>query len=272
MLFDLRGRRKRVVQVIYVGLALLMGVGLVGLGIGGSANGGIFDALGLGGNGSQAANPDYQNQIDKANEALASNSDDQKALLTLARYQFLTAQSARETDDQGRQVLTDESISRYQGAIAAWQRYLATNPKMPNDDIASLMVQAYQSVIGTNQSLIGKQLGQLVTAGRIVADARPSVGTFTQLSAYAYFANETKTAEAAKKKALAQADDKAMETQIKQQLKQAEQQGKAIAAQVKAGAAGKEDLQNPTSGLNGGSTPLFPGASGTPSGTGAPPP
>src|SRR6202043_1291383 len=41
MLFDLRGRgRRRTVRVIYLGLALLMGVGLVGFGIGGGFGGG----------------------------------------------------------------------------------------------------------------------------------------------------------------------------------------------------------------------------------------
>ena len=41
MLFDLRGRhRRRAVKVIYVGLALLIGVGLIGFGIGGGLGGG----------------------------------------------------------------------------------------------------------------------------------------------------------------------------------------------------------------------------------------
>ncbi len=46
MLFDLRGRgRRRTVRVIYVGLALLMGVGLVGFGVGGGfGGGGILNA------------------------------------------------------------------------------------------------------------------------------------------------------------------------------------------------------------------------------------
>ena len=41
MLFDLRGRgRRRTVRVIYIGLAVLLGVGLVGFGIGGGFGGG----------------------------------------------------------------------------------------------------------------------------------------------------------------------------------------------------------------------------------------
>src|SRR4051812_50141901 len=53
MLFDLRGKgRRRTVQVIYLGLAILMGGGLVLFGIGGTTSGGLFDAInGNGGSG-----------------------------------------------------------------------------------------------------------------------------------------------------------------------------------------------------------------------------
>src|SRR3954451_14912251 len=46
MLFDLRGRgRRRTVRVVYIGLALLMGVGLVGFRIGGRfGRGGLLTA------------------------------------------------------------------------------------------------------------------------------------------------------------------------------------------------------------------------------------
>ena len=54
MLFDLRGRgRRRTVQVIYLGLAILIGVGLVGFGIGGGFGGqGLLNAVGNGSGGS----------------------------------------------------------------------------------------------------------------------------------------------------------------------------------------------------------------------------
>ena len=41
MLFDLRGRgRRRTVETLYIGLAVLIGVGLVGFGVGGGCGGG----------------------------------------------------------------------------------------------------------------------------------------------------------------------------------------------------------------------------------------
>ena len=100
MLFELGGKRKRLIQVIYVCLALLMFVGLVGLGIGSNVSGGIFDALGIGG-GSTSSSPQYDAQIERAENTLQANPKDEKALLALARTHFLAGQAATETDDTG---------------------------------------------------------------------------------------------------------------------------------------------------------------------------
>src|SRR3954470_22441119 len=46
MLFDLRGaHRRRVVKIVYIALALLMGGGLVLFGVGGAVSGGLVDAI-----------------------------------------------------------------------------------------------------------------------------------------------------------------------------------------------------------------------------------
>ena len=46
MLFDLRaGGRRRLVQVVYLFLAILLGGGLVLFGVGGATSGGLFDAF-----------------------------------------------------------------------------------------------------------------------------------------------------------------------------------------------------------------------------------
>src|SRR6188472_3007431 len=96
MLFDLQGKRKRFVQVIYAFLALLIGGGLVLFGIGGAGNGGLLDAFGIG-DGSVS----YEKELDSANEVLASKPKDEQALLKLTKFEFLTGQGARETADNG---------------------------------------------------------------------------------------------------------------------------------------------------------------------------
>ena len=257
MLFDLQGRRKNVIRVIYAFLALLMGGGLVLLGIGGDASGGLLNAVGLGDDGSTSADPAFERQIDSANETLASNPNDEKALLILARVHYLAGNNAIETDEQGATTLTEDTITEYNSADDAWQKYLATNPKKVDDGVASLMVQLYASLAGTDPSatVLQQQLDSAVEAAQIVAEARPSLGTNTTLATYAYIAGDTKLAEQARKDALAAAPDSATKQQVTQQLDQAEAQGKAIAKSIAKSAPDQEQLENPLGGLGGSAAP-----------------
>ncbi|MFN8150352.1 MAG: hypothetical protein U0R24_04390 [Solirubrobacterales bacterium] len=233
MLFDLQGKRKRAVQVIYLGLAVLMGVGLIGLGIGGSANGGIFDALGIGGDGG-SSDPQYDDQIDKANETLQSNPKDEKALITLTRYEFLSARDADEVDaSTGQRTPTAESIDHYENSVDAWERYLATDPKNPDDDVASLAIQAYLVTIDPTSTLGDRDLRKLVDAAQIVADARPSFGTYSDLANYAYIAGEDDIGAEAAANAKKQAADSSQRKQVDQLVKQAKAARKQILAQRK---------------------------------------
>lgn len=233
MLFDLQGKRKRAVQVIYLGLALLMGIGLVGLGIGGDANGGIFDALGIGG-GSTSSEPQYQQEIDKANEALATNPKDEKALLTLARYEFLSGRDADDVNETtGQRTPTPESIDHYENSVDAWQRYLATDPKQPDDDVASLAMQAYLVTIDPTSTLGDRDLRKLVGAAQIVADARPSYGTYSDLANYAYIAGEDEIGAEAAANAKREAVDKSQRQQVDELVEQAKKLRKTILAQRK---------------------------------------
>lgn len=263
MLFDLQGKRKRAVQVIYVFLALLMGVGLVGLGIGGDASGGIFDALGIGGS-STSSDPRYDEQIEKANETLQSNPRDEKALLTLTRYEFL---SARDTDDfdetTGQRTPTSESIDHYENAVDAWERYLATDPKDPDDDVASLAIQSYLVTIDPTSPLGDREMRKLVRAAGIVAEARPSYGTYSDLTNYAYIAGEDEIGADAAAGAKREAADKAQREQVDELVKQAQAFREKILKQRKqreqaegGGALGGED-EGASGGSLGGS-PLLP--------------
>src|SRR3954468_10851166 len=98
MLFDLKGKRRRTVQGVYVTLAVLMGAGLVLFGIGSSVNGGLFDAFN-GGNGSNQGDSAGQKKIDAAQKTLATNPKNAAALAEVARghYQLATANSDANT-------------------------------------------------------------------------------------------------------------------------------------------------------------------------------
>lgn len=272
MLFDLRGKRKRVVQVIYVGLALLMGIGLVGLGIGGSANGGIFDALGIGdGGGGQSASSINQEQIDKANATLETAPKDQSALLKLSRYEFLAGRDTDNVDPEtGQRTQSQASVGHYEKSVDAWQQYLATEPGKPDDEVATLAVQAYELTIDPTAPLGDDDLSRLVKTAQIVADARPSFVTFEALTGYAYVAGEDEAAAAAAKRATALAASDAQRKEIKQVVKQAKQSREAILAQR------KQQSQSGGGQLGGGDTGAGslgdPGSGLLPQGGGAVPP
>lgn len=263
MLFDIRGRRKRVIQVIYVGLAVLMGGGLIFFGIGGSTNGGLFDAIGLGGD-SVTTDPQFDNQIARAEQTLATNPKDEKALLILARTHFLQGQTATEINDQGQRVPSDQTISEFQEAIDAWNKYLATKPAKPDDSVASLILQAYGAVTTADDppAELKDEVNGAYEAAKVVADARPSLGTYLNLAATAYLAGKTKEGDAAKKKALAEADDASSKSSLKSQLAASVQQGKLVEKLISGDIPTETEQSNPLQGL-GGSAPSLPAAGAT---------
>ena len=98
MLFDLRGRgRRRTIQVIYLGLALLMGGGLIFFGIGGNTSGGLFDAF-SGSSGSQSASEVFQGRLDRLQRRTRTNPQDAQAWATLAGQRVQIATTGENND------------------------------------------------------------------------------------------------------------------------------------------------------------------------------
>src|SRR4051812_48821840 len=128
MLFDLQGKRRRLVQGTYLLLAVLMGGGLILFGVGsGSISGGLFDAItgkdsGSGG----AVNSTVNNRIKKDNKALQVNPKNQAALSDLIRsyYQLATDDADANTGAFGAQ-----GKQQLQKADGAWQRYINVSKK-----------------------------------------------------------------------------------------------------------------------------------------------
>src|SRR3954467_12385248 len=90
MLFDLKGKRRRVVQGVYLTLAVLMGGGLVLFGIGGGTNGGLLDAF-KGGGGGSSADKSLKKENDAGQKRLALNPSDQGALVLIATNNYRLA-------------------------------------------------------------------------------------------------------------------------------------------------------------------------------------
>ena len=93
MLFDLKGKRRHVVQGTYLLLAVLMGGGLILFGIGGGTNGGLLDAF-KGGGGGSSSNSLVQKRIDTANKQLVVNPANRAALAEIVKVRGRIAEAA----------------------------------------------------------------------------------------------------------------------------------------------------------------------------------
>lgn len=209
MLFDLKGRRRHVVQVTYLFLAILMGGGLVFFGIGGSVSGGLLDAFK---GSSTSSNSIVQKQIDENEAKLETDPNNAAALKDLARNWYSLA---NDEADPTTGAFTDEGKERLANADDAWQRYLDLDPKKPDASLASLMVQAYAPT-ALNKAAEGAEAAEIVTT------EQPSAQGYLQLATYAAAAGQDRKADLAGQKAVELAPKKQRST-VKQLVKQATQ-------------------------------------------------
>jgi hypothetical protein len=216
MLFDLRGRRRRVVQVVYLSLALLMGGGLVLFGIGGDVTGGLFDAF-SDRSGSGNPNSVLEDRIDRLEKRVQANPDDKAALQELVRdyYNLATAQQ-----QSGQARFPAEARDELRRSAASWQRYVAAAENEPSAATATFALRVYD-VGALNQPEEAQK------AAAIVAEAENDSASYLQLVAYASLAGDKRTADLATTRAIdlaPQGQRKAVEAQAKQLKKQSQQQ------------------------------------------------
>src|SRR5436190_1025522 len=165
MLFDLQGKRRRLVQATYLVLAILMGGGLVLFGVGsGDISGGLFDAItGKDSNSGSAVNSAVSARIKRDLAALKLNAKNQAALADLVRSHY---QLATDDADVNTGAFGTSGKAELDKAASAWKRYVAGSPK-PNASLAGLMLHAYGEG-GLNKP------GAAAAGAEIIANARPS--------------------------------------------------------------------------------------------------
>lgn len=194
MLFDLRGRgRRRTVKAIYLSLAILMGGGLVGFGIGSDQSGGIIDSL-LGNEGDGSVDTDLEKEVKAALAKTKANPKDADAwaTLTIARFKRAGIDGIAENGQY-----TEDGKRRLKLAADSYEQHLALTPKQPNVRAAKLMVNAY----GTNGL---SELKKAVAAKQIVTAAEdpPSSRDYALLAQLAYQAGEVRVADLAATRAV----------------------------------------------------------------------
>ncbi len=207
MLFDLRSRgRRRTVQAVYLGLALLMGGGLVLFGVGtGNGNGGLLNAFSGGGSGNQKQGLSSAERTALSSARLHPSDPSSWLKLVQARWENANTGSNYNTPTA---TFTAGGKQELAALAQDWQRYLKLTSK-PDGDLAILAARAYA------------QLGNYsseASAWEIQTQVNPaSPNGYLCLAASAYAAKQTRKGDLAAAKAESLVP-KATRSQVKQQL------------------------------------------------------
>lgn len=211
MLFDLRSRgRRRTVQAVYLGLAVVLGLGLVLFGVGaGNGIGGLLNAFtgnGSGSNQNQVVSQAVQNAL-KVVKAQPSSS---AAWSQLVQARWTAAGESGNYNATTRQ-FTAGGKKQLQGAIQAWNSYLPLT-KSPDPSVATIAARSY-AILG--------QYGDASNAWNTVTVSGPTdAGAWECMAVTAYAAGQARKGDLATSKVLSLLT-KASQTQIKPELQSA---------------------------------------------------
>jgi tetratricopeptide (TPR) repeat protein len=206
MLFDLRSRgRRRTVQAVYLGLAVLMAGGLVLFGVGtGSGIGGLLNAFT--GNGSNQQSSIISQQEKDAVKQTKANPNDPNAWSNLITARYASASGSGYNSST--QTYTAAGKKELQGVADAWQHYTQLT-KNPSANTAVLAARAYAQLGDYSQS---------AGAWDAATVADPSqVRSFECLAISAYAAKQNRLGDLASAKVASmvpKASRKTLQTQI----------------------------------------------------------
>lgn len=194
MLFDLRSRgRRRTVRVVYLGLAILLGGGLVLFGVGaGTGGGGLLNAFT--GNGSGNAQSQAVSQQEKAALRLTKlNPSDPAAWSALVSARFASSTGNASNYDSATGAFTPAGKRELAATTSAWERYVELT-KSPDPNVAILAARAYGA--------LGQYAGE-AQAWEIQALANPNAAKgYECLAVSAYAAKQIRKGDLALAKAL----------------------------------------------------------------------
>lgn len=220
MLFDLQGKRRRVVQGSFVLLALVFAVGFVGAGVGSDVQGGLFDALKGGGQSSNGGNSLIEKRVERNEKKVKATpqSEGLRKALTRDYYQLASVQ-ASQTDAS----FPPDAKDELRKSAANWQAYLKLAPARPDPSLARVALQIY------DPAALNKP-DQAKEAARLIAQEQSNVNSYLNLVQYAVLAKDTRTADLAGQKAIDLAKP-SQRKQVRAQLKQLKKPPTASGAQ-----------------------------------------
>ena len=208
MLFDLQGKRRRVVQGTYLLLAVLMGGGLVLFGVGGDIQGGLFNAFdGSGDSNSNNGNSLIAKRVDANEKKAKANPRDAAVRKALTRDYYSLATSS--TSDANASFSADAKADLRKSS-ANWKAYVGLTAK-PDPSLARVALQVYDPN-ALNKPDDAKE------AARVIAQEENDANAYLNLVQYAALAKDTRLRDLAADKALdltPAADRKQVRAQLK---------------------------------------------------------
>jgi hypothetical protein len=254
MLFDIRGRRKHVVRVVYAILALLMGASLF-LVVGPFNIGNLVNN-----SNSSSASKVLDEQAERIEQKLVRDPSNETLLLSLTRTRIAAANALTEVNPEtGAAVNTTEGLRELERAVEAWNAYLKQT-KEPSPSAALLVARSYFSLaesLGSIEAAVSN-VAKAADTQQIAAEGQPTINSLTTLAIYKYYAGDFAAGDKAAKQAEAKAPTKTEKKEISKQMAEFRKRGKEFEKQKKefakaeAGQA-KERLENPFGGLSGSS-------------------
>lgn len=253
MLFDIRGRRKHVVRVVYAILALLMGASLF-LVVGPFSIGNL-----IGNSGTTSAAKVLQEQAERTEQKLRREPENETLLLALTRERISAANSLTEVNSEtGATELSPEGRQELQLGIEAWGSYLKQS-KEPRANTALLVANGYFKLAespGQGLEEVVEDVEGAAKTQRIAAEAQPTINSLTTLAIYEFYAGNFAAGDKAVSEAEAKAPSKAEAKEIGKQMAEFRSRGKEFEELKKKNEKeeakfGKERLQNPLGGLSG---------------------
>lgn len=257
MVFDIRGRRRNVVKVVYAILALLMGLSLF-LVVG------PFNVANLfGGSESSNASAAFVEQAENIERKLRKEPEDPALLLNLTKTRINAGNaSAQLNPETGAPEITEEGKVELQRASEAWSKYLKAT-----DEPSAGGAQAAASMLFTLAQLsrTGAETETNVRAAakaqQIVAEQRPSLGSLSTLAIYRNYSFDYAGAKKAEKEAEKYANTKFERENLGNELEQIEKRAKEFQKQLAEQAKESKKAQ-----AAGGGSTLNPLAEGSPLG------
>jgi hypothetical protein len=200
MLFDLRARgRRKTVQIVYLGLALLFLLGFVGFGVGvGGGGGGIFNALTENG-GSNSAN--FAAKVEAAQKRTKQHPTDPTAWASLIEAQF---HQASEPEYFQTAVAGTAETEKYtaKGKVllakiaSSWNTYLKLETRHPSTELARKMASVFA------EQGLAQPAGEVRALQIAVTSKPPSELLYRTLAEAAYKAGNLKVGDAATRKSI----------------------------------------------------------------------